>query len=602
MFDGSKFGPVPIAANQALFRKLPFEGRYSQETGEDVSGGKTNAFFKGITFTAYSEKGSWRSVAAAGSFHKFFNGGAHNYNDFHRKDFFEVVGELCGILGVSPVNVPVHNLEFGVNICLDFDPNLVLMSLLTYKGIPFERPIENRYYYQCQTDDFIIKVYDKGRQYNLAEQLLRVELKVVKMRFLHTKGISIKTFEDLLNQEHYPKLGRILVGYTKEILFRNRMLDVDGLSKADKELVARGGDKEYWQRPESQEGNAKGYESARKKLQREEARYRLLNLQDWHHVLFERIASKWNQLTDPASITERQIAKRVDDSNCPKFTKLECPKFTEPENDQMSQIHTLDVRGIWDNKHSGKQAKQELSIRRVSQSSSSQRGKGQGDIGKYRSAAEQLKKQYALSNQKVATFNVSLNERPNKDGLFTIFVRVTENRKHVRFKMEFRVPEDHFDKKAAYGRWITKANPRHLVFNTQIEKRINELKERYYELARKFDDPLAHIKHELVDPSLGNYFNDYLVTVKKSNAPGYYRKVKSALGQFKEFFSDDTPLISISDRDIIAFRQYRLVQGDGIDTVNQKLKSVHTVFRIALYDDLILSDPFLRIKPLKTRP
>jgi hypothetical protein len=63
------------------------------------------------------------------------------------------------------------------------------------------------------------------------------------------------------------------------------------------------------------------------------------------------------------------------------------------------------------------------------------------------------------------TYNVELNHKPNKDGLFMIFARITENRKLRRIKTGILVPKEHFNPKARYGRWVRTANAKHTKYN-----------------------------------------------------------------------------------------------------------------------------------------
>jgi len=69
----------------------------------------------------------------------------------------------------------------------------------------------------------------------------------------------------------------------------------------------------------------------------------------------------------------------------------------------------------------------------------------------------------------MASFNIQINSNPNKDGLYSLFVRVTEKRKNKLFKLDFRIPEEHFNRKAKYGKWIRTSNPKHAFYNKEIE-------------------------------------------------------------------------------------------------------------------------------------
>ncbi|MCF2502582.1 hypothetical protein L0663_04280 [Dyadobacter sp. CY107] len=297
MFDGAKHMRLSVPGKKLMDNnpRLTFRGSHSIITAEDLTGHFCYAYYKGWTFTAYRDSGDWDRVQASGSYHKFFNKGIHNHNDFSLPDVIKALDNFGTEIGVNPLQEVLQNLEFGVNVTLPFEVTTVLKSLLTYRGVAFQRPIENAHYYQCRTKEFIIKCYDKGREYNLAENILRFEIKVVSMRFFKDKGVNIRNLSDLLNVENYPKLGKILNEYFEAILFRDLELDISRLCPKDKELMIKGQNKDYWVRPES---TSISYEAARKRQHREEKKFRMFNIPAWHTLLREAISAKWEDLTN----------------------------------------------------------------------------------------------------------------------------------------------------------------------------------------------------------------------------------------------------------------------------------------------------------------
>ncbi|WP_026629504.1 tyrosine-type recombinase/integrase [Dyadobacter alkalitolerans] len=608
MFDGLKGGPVNVDY-LALVKKLPFEGRYSQETGEDTTGKAAIAHHKGFTFSAYTAKGS-TNLLLAGSIHKFFNDGKHNYNNFSVKDLLVTLTDFWSILDVAPQSVSLHNLEFGVNIVLPFDVNILLTSLLTYKGIPFERPIENRYYYQCQTAEFIIKIYDKGRQYSLPQNLVRVEIKVVKMRFLQTKGINIKNTADLLCTENYPKLGSLLVEYVSEILFRNRLLETESFGPKDRELVLNGNNKEYWLRPKLNSENKRDHEAARKKQQREEARYRQLNQQDWiNDFLIKGIIDKWQDLTNVDEGTLSQIHQVLrecpkftesDESECPKFTakqKSECPKITKPKTEQMSQIHTLYVEAICD------KTKTDLTparyepfeeMRGIEDLPKERLDKPDSDTAAHKRSPKASRPRTILPGaaRRPATFNVEINSRANHDGLHSIFVRITQNRKSQKVMMEFRIPFEQFNKQARQGKWIRSSFSKHAVYNAAIEQKIADLKEARVTASEGLPGAESFEKSPNGEITVKEYFDKHFAKIKSDSSIGYQRHVKSKMDRFVNYFDDKIKMNEIAPVHISEYKIFLLSKGLKGTTLNDNMKRVCSVFRSAIADDTIVKDPF----------
>ena len=196
------------------------------------------------------------------------NAGKHNYDDFRSVDVVEVVRELSERFEIDTATTQLNNVEFGVNVVLPFEVHVVLDNLIVFKGEPFMKVVEDGMsYYQCKKSHFIIKIYDKGKQYNLPDNVLRFEIKVMRMQYLETKGIKLRYLSDLLNMAIYEPLGNILTEVYEEILFGNNTLDEKGLNTKELETFLRGSNPKTWT-PQA------GRHSEWKKLQRLESSFK----------------------------------------------------------------------------------------------------------------------------------------------------------------------------------------------------------------------------------------------------------------------------------------------------------------------------------------
>lgn len=110
------------------------------------------------------------------------------------------------------------------------------------------------------------------------------------------------------------------------------------------------------------------------------------------------------------------------------------------------------------------------------------------------------------------TFSPECNSQPNKAGLFSIFVRATENRKHKRILTPITITsKKHFSARAKYGNWISSANINHKDINKAIVKELeyyaslglelskgkqafDNLKERFKTTIEQVKDHYARIK------------------------------------------------------------------------------------------------------------
>lgn len=166
--------------------------------------GKNATQLKNMTITVHDSG----RVELSGSLHKYWNKGQHNYNDFGRLDLWDVVRELCDWLEIEPQMANIHNLEFGLNLIVKFDPSAFLGGLLTYKATSFCRTAitGKGFYKQAAQTQFIIKAYDKGKQFDRPDNILRFEMKVIKIEYLP----QIQTLADLMDSDKLTTLGALL--------------------------------------------------------------------------------------------------------------------------------------------------------------------------------------------------------------------------------------------------------------------------------------------------------------------------------------------------------------------------------------------------------
>lgn len=170
------------------------------------------------------------------SLHKYWNQGVHNWNDFTRVDLWDTIHELCQWLQIAPAGAVLHNIEFGVNLQVPFSPPDLIRDLIAYKSYPFGQvSVPNGgTYYQSRTTDYYVKCYDKGTQYGRPENLLRFEIKVKSMRYLHRAGV--RTLEDLMRAEKLTTLGGMLSEAWEAVLTRE-VLPAAELTTKEREVV-----------------------------------------------------------------------------------------------------------------------------------------------------------------------------------------------------------------------------------------------------------------------------------------------------------------------------------------------------------------------------
>ena len=298
MIDGIKTYDLKTDP-QKLIENSYLDGHWKttvQNSNSEIE--KEFAEYFGLTFRIKHKK-----VRLQGSVHKYRNLGKHNYNDFRAVDVAEVVHELESNLKIDLYSTLLNNVEFGVNVVLPFGVHVVLDNLITYKGQPFERFVDKGIsYYQCKLSKFIIKIYDKGKQFNLPDNVLRFEVKVTAMQYLETKGVKLRHLSDLLNMGIYEPLGNILTEVFEGILFGDNGINESDLTDKEDKIYLRGSNSKTWT---PQKG-----EKERKRLQRLEYEFKGILERHRTNVDFRSVVS---DLIRAKSLELSQISQNSND-------------------------------------------------------------------------------------------------------------------------------------------------------------------------------------------------------------------------------------------------------------------------------------------------
>jgi hypothetical protein len=175
------------------------EIKTTNRTGQQITPFK-NAFYKSLEFKIYDTG----LTTLSGSLHKYWNSGAHNYNDFNLETFLGVLTDLKHKFNISPEQCILKCLEIGVNIIPPIPTNPFLDYCFLHKTKPFEyqKNSDEGKYKQVQHSQYIIKIYNKALHYRskgfeIDTEILRFEIKYTKMQKLNERGIY--NLQDLAN-------------------------------------------------------------------------------------------------------------------------------------------------------------------------------------------------------------------------------------------------------------------------------------------------------------------------------------------------------------------------------------------------------------------
>ncbi len=208
-------------------RNLDFRSDYNRTTSEIYPTMVAN--YHNMKFTI---KGKYLIIE--GSLHKYWNDKGQNSNDFNHSDIITTIENLCSMLNLDASDFSIHQIEYGVNINLDFKSTTVLKHLIAFQNKQFcKGAVSKGEFYTTEFNEFRIKVYDKAKQYKLPNEIMRFEIHVKKMRYI--KDLEISSLSDLANRSKLIAFGELLLNRWDDILLFDWTINKNEL-KAVKQL------------------------------------------------------------------------------------------------------------------------------------------------------------------------------------------------------------------------------------------------------------------------------------------------------------------------------------------------------------------------------
>jgi len=224
LIDFVKFNLLGIAPEHLEQNPLlDFYNKVNTKTGQ--LGKYLNAYYKGLEFRIFESTTAnpVQRITVEGSLHKYWNSGAHNFNDFGINEIDEVVKDLKIRFGITSMNCVLKQLEIGVNIDAPIKTKTLLKQCLLHKTdrLKWIFTKDEGNYIQAQHQRYILKIYDKRTHYTnkgfkVDKEILRFEIKYMKMHELNAKGIY--TLQDLLNYG-LEKFTPVLLKQWQDVIF-----------------------------------------------------------------------------------------------------------------------------------------------------------------------------------------------------------------------------------------------------------------------------------------------------------------------------------------------------------------------------------------------
>lgn len=292
MIDGVKCSCVGLDANRWRDNPLLNFGLcVSESTGELLSQ-RREAKARSLWFALTPARDGGLSCSIAGSLHKYKNGDDTNYNAFTFQELSQTLDDLSERYGIDLASALIHSLEIGVNIQLDYTPQIILKNVICHKGKAFDSldRRDKKLGLICVHTDYSVKLYDKGYQNKTPEldkYVLRYEVKLHRRRMLQPFGIS--TLADLKDIEKTTSLITLLWERLSEIVFFDYSFKAKELSKSKRLNWERYSNPNYWAGL-----NFRTYHKARKQYAELLEKYKCI---DWQQFVLKHTTKTWFELS-----------------------------------------------------------------------------------------------------------------------------------------------------------------------------------------------------------------------------------------------------------------------------------------------------------------
>jgi hypothetical protein len=218
----------------------------------DIATGEVKEFPKSGRFHNLEIKLTENYSYIKGSLHKMYNSyydlGTQNFNDFSYCQTKESIELLCSELYVQPEFAKITNLEFGFNIRLNYNPGIFIensLLMFDFENHTVNEKFNNKgNYKEFKKSDYSVKIYNKSKQYGCSENILRVEIKIIKKRVL--ERLNIYSLSDLLNEEAYFSLFQFLTERFDRLLIVDSQVMKNALETEQINMLKNYTNPHYW--------------------------------------------------------------------------------------------------------------------------------------------------------------------------------------------------------------------------------------------------------------------------------------------------------------------------------------------------------------------
>ncbi|RDI10247.1 hypothetical protein [Flavobacterium sp. AG291] len=227
-----------------------------------------------------------------------------NFNDLCFSSSNESISHLIKVFGLNKKTY-ITNLEFGLNIQLSKDPQeLIDYNLLMYDLDPpnadekFRGRGDMKVFHKT---DYLLKIYNKSKQYRLQNHILRVEIKIISKRKLQKFGIN--RLEDLQKEDVIRKLYAFLMGEIQKLIVIDDFSEVD-MTQEDQNELNLYTNPNYWKKL----SRDRSYKVKTNRKARFKALITKYHLNSIHNDILTKVSEKFSQMMDCPQQSLKMVA------------------------------------------------------------------------------------------------------------------------------------------------------------------------------------------------------------------------------------------------------------------------------------------------------
>jgi hypothetical protein len=250
MIDFVKF--IPAEADSSLLRNL-LKFEYTLHNTGEIRFEVAEFHQMKVKIFHPSER-----VEVRGSLHKCFNSISKVYapnqitpnqkakgfngNDFNYTQLIYTIDFICRRLFLNSENCTLTNIEFGLNLKHNYNSRQVLNNLFRHSGKEFRQTKES--FFEAAHIQYFVKCYNKSKQYKMSDEIIRIEIKHVKMEKLNALGLT--SLNDLRSKALLTHLNKLLVSQWQGIVMYDYTIRESELKKVDKNKLDKYKNANYW--------------------------------------------------------------------------------------------------------------------------------------------------------------------------------------------------------------------------------------------------------------------------------------------------------------------------------------------------------------------